>query len=73
MESVDRSWNPIVPCGAGSKIYDPQPIEDRLVGRVGDFHTLRGDISSGDIHPCLIPLYMCGLIMILRWDPIVLR
>ena len=43
------------PGGAGSIIYDPQPIRDRPVGGVGDFHAVRGDINSGDIHPFLFP------------------
>ena len=36
------------PDGAGSIIYDPQPIRDRPVGGVGN-PTLRGGISPGDI------------------------
>ena len=35
--------------GSGSIIYDPQPIRDRPVGGVGNFHTVRGDINPGDI------------------------
>ena len=39
------------PGGAGSIIYDPQPIRDRPVGGVGDyFHTVRRGISSDNIH-----------------------
>ena len=66
------------PGGAVSIIYDPQPISDRPVGEVGDFHTVRGDINPGDIHPCLFAgcrscICMCGLIMILGWEPITPR
>ena len=33
------------PGGAGSIVYDLQPIRDRPVGGVGDFHTVRGGIN----------------------------
>ena len=42
-------WDPIVPVEAGSILYNPQPIRDRQVGEVGDFHTVRGGISPSDI------------------------
>ena len=32
-------------------IYDPQPIRDRPVGGVGNFHNVRGDINPVDINP----------------------
>ena len=35
--------------GAGSIIYEPQPIKDRPVGGIGDFHNVRGGINPGDI------------------------
>ena len=62
--------------GTGSIIYGPQQIKDRPVGWVGAFHAVRGDINPGDIHPCLFPgcrscIYMCGLIMMLKLDPII--
>ena len=62
------------PGGAGFILYDRQPIRDRPVGGVGDFHTVRGEINPSDIHPCLFPgcrscVCMCGLTMILQWDP----
>ena len=37
------------PGGPGSIIYDLQPIRDRPVGGVRDFHTVRGGINPGDI------------------------
>ena len=38
------------PGGAGSITYEPQPIRDRAVGVIGDFHTaVRGGINPGDI------------------------
>ena len=37
------------PGGAGSTIYEPQPIRDRPVGCIEDFHTARGGINPGDI------------------------
>ena len=37
------------PGGAGSVIYEPQPIRDWPVGGIGDFHTVRGSINPGDI------------------------
>ena len=58
------------PGGAGSIIYKPQPIRDRLVGGVGNFHTVRGGINPGDIYiyiyPCSFPgcrscIYVNGL------------
>ena len=64
------------PGGAGSIIYEPQPIRDRPVGGIGDFHTVRGGINPGDISmfvPGLSELYICEWIMILGMDPIVPR
>ena len=29
-------------------MYEPQPIGDRPVGGIGDFHTVRGGINPGD-------------------------
>ena len=49
------------PGGAGSIIYEPQPINDRPVGDIGDFHTVRGGINPGDISvfvPGLSELYI---------------
>ena len=37
------------PGGAGSIIYDPQPIGGWPVGGVGDFRTVRRGINPGDI------------------------
>ena len=62
------------PGGAGSITYEPQPIGDRPVGGIGDFHTVRGGIDPGDISvfvPGLSELYICEWIMILGMDPIV--
>ena len=56
------------PGGAGSIIYEPQPIRDRLVGGIEDFHTVRGGINPGDISvfvPGLSESYICEWIMIL--------
>ena len=64
------------PGGAGSTIYEPQPIRDRPVGGIEDFHTVRGGINPGDISvfvPGLSELYICESIMILGMDPIVPR
>ena len=48
------------PGGAGSTIYEPQPIRDRPVGRIEDFHTARGGINPGDI--CVfVPVLLNGL------------
>ena len=75
-------WSPLrdgtlsSPGGAGSTIYEPQPIRDRLVGGIGDFHTVRGGINPGDISvfvPGLSELQICEWIMILGMDPIVPR
>ena len=62
------------PGGAGSTIHEPQPIRDRPVGGIGDFHTVRGGINPGDVSvfvPGLSELYICECIMILGMDPIV--
>ena len=62
--------------GAGSIIYEPQPIRDRPVGGIGNFHAVRGGINPGDISvfvPVLSELFMCEWIMILGIDPIVPR
>ena len=43
-------------------MYEPQPIRDRPVGGIGDFHTVREGISAGDISvfvPGLSELFMC--------------
>ena len=64
------------PGGAGSIIFQPQPIRDRPVGGIGDFHTVRGGINPDDISvfvPGLSELYICELIMILGMNPIVPR
>ena len=48
--------------GAGSIIYEPQPIRDWPVGGIGDFHAVRGGINPGDISvfvPGLSELYIC--------------
>ena len=37
------------PGGPGSITYEPQPIRDRPVGGIGDFHTVRGGINPGDM------------------------
>ena len=38
-------------------ICESQPIRDRPVGGIGDFHTVRGGINPGDmvIYPCSFP------------------
>ena len=56
------------PGGAGSIIYELQPTRDRPVGGIGDFHTLRGGINTGDMSvfvPGLSELYIHEWIMIL--------
>ena len=52
-------------CRAGSLIYRPQPIRDRPVGGVRDFHTVPGYINPGDMHPCLSPCCRSC-----RYDPV---
>ena len=64
------------PGGAGSIIYEPQPIRARSVGVIENFHTVRGGINPGDISvfvPGLSELYIYEWIMILGMDPIVPR
>ena len=64
------------PGGAGSMIYEPQPIRDRSVGGTVEIHTVRGGINHGDISvivPGLSELNICEWIMILGMDPIVPR
>ena len=64
------------PGGAGSIIYKPQPIRDRPVGGIGDFHTVRGGINPGDISvfvPGLSEVYIRKWITMLGMDPIVAR
>ena len=63
-----RDWTLSTPGGTGSIIYDTQPIRDRPVGGVGDFHTLREGVIPGDIHVFvhgLTELHLRGWIMIL--------
>ena len=79
MTSIPRTEDGTLssPGGAGSKIYDPQPIRDRPVGGVGDYLlTARGGINPGDIRVrsrVVGVVYMCGWIMIVGWVPIVPR
>ena len=76
---MDRGWALPSPGGAGSIIYEPQPIRDRPVGGIGDFHTVRGGINPDDISvfvPGWSELYTCEWIdglLILGMDPIVHR
>ena len=69
-------WTLSSPGGAGSIIHEPQAIRDRPVGETGDFHTVRGGISPGDISVFVSgssELYICEWIMALGMDPIVPR
>ena len=64
------------PGGVGSIIYEPQPIRDRPVCGIGDFHTVWGGINPGDISVFVSGLsefYIFEWIMILGMDPIVPR
>ena len=57
-------------------IYYSQPIRDRPVGGIGDFHSVRGGANAGDISlfvPGLSQLNTCRWIIILGMNLIIPR